>query len=332
MDQSPMHQAAMHAANEPLEGAPNSRFLTPINRDNIAAKIKTVVMTELGAYYPLPQSLVNAHIGIRHNPALAPNGKIWPKSLFIPLEAAINLLSQIMQKRLGSFQSIDSQSPEGLDALITVPSMCCCLVPWSKLGTVIHSGGSIKFADELLNTPTEILKDLPQWSLFIDVTERDLHWNGRKVAGIFYARYALSHPPAQVQAVEPNGDQFLIDNLITIVLFENGSLDLGPFVTLNEGKTVAQSIDDTRARLEDNQGNVIGTGNLSKDQINFMIEGTIANSQQLLLPLLYLMANLDKLADHNGRKQPLTPNPEAYVIGSGLALPDADLIREYYLK
>ena len=317
----------MQAANEPMDVAPN--HLISLTRDNIAEKIKTIVMTELSAYYPLPQSLVNAHIGIRHNPSLAPHGKLWPETVFIPVEAAINLLSQIIQKRLGAFQSIDAQSPEGLDALITVPSMCCCLLPWSKLGTVIHSGNQIKFDEALLNTPTADLKDLPQWSLFIDLSERDLQWNNRKVMGAFYARYALNHPnpPSDAKA-----DDFLIDNLITIVVFDNGNLDLGPFVTLNEGKTVAQAINDTKQKLLDNQGEVMGTGNLDAHEIEHMIEETLTHSREIFLPLLHLIANRDKLADQNGRKQPLNPNPHAMVMGSGLALPDADIIREYYLK
>ena len=44
------------------------------------------------------------------------------------------------------------------------------------------------------------------------------------------------------------------------------------------------------------------------------------------------MANQDKLADKHGRKQELLANPEAYTVDGGLALPDADVIREYYLK
>lgn len=328
MDQSSLNQAPMHAANEPMDNASN-RFLTPINRDNVAEKIQTVVMTELSAYYPLPQSLVNAHISILNNPKLSPTGKLWPKSLFIPVEAAINLLSQIIQKRLGSFQSIDAQSPEGLDALITVPSMCCCLLPWSKLGTVIHSGSSLKFDAKLLDTPTAELKDLPQWSLFIDLTERDLSWNNRKVSGVFYARYALSHP---TPPADPNADQFLIDNLITIVLFDNGGLDLGPFVTLNEGKTVNQAIDETRKRLQENQAEVAGIDSLNPEQVNQLIESTVVHSREIFLPLLHLLSNQDKLADKHGRKQELLANPEAYAVEGGLALPDADVIREYYLK
>ena len=96
MDRSSLNQAPMQAANEPMDTASN-RFLTPINRENVAEKIQTVVMTELSAYYPLPQSLVNAHIGIRNNPKLSPTGKLWPNSLFIPVQAAINLLIQIIQ-------------------------------------------------------------------------------------------------------------------------------------------------------------------------------------------------------------------------------------------
>ena len=328
MDQSSLNQASMHAANEPMDTS-SHRFLTPINRENIAEKLQTVVMTELSAYYPLPQSLVNAHVSILNNPKMSPTGKIWPKSLFIPVEAAINLLSQIIQKRLGSFQSIDAQSPEGLDALITVPSMCCCLLPWSKLGTVIHSGSNLKFDATLLDTPTATLKDLPQWSIFIDLTERDLSWNNRKVSGAFYARYALSHP---TPPADPNADQFLIDNLITIVLFDDGGMDLGPFLSLNEGKTVNQAIEDTRKRLQENQGEVAGVNALNPEQISQLIEGTIVHSRELFLPLLHLLTNRDKLADKNGRKQELLPNPESYVVEGGLALPDADVIREYYLK
>lgn len=331
MGPSSSNQATMQAANEPVQGSPN-RFYTDINRDNIAAKIQTVVMTELGAYYPLPQSLVNAHIGIRHNPTLAPNGRLWPDCIFLPVEASINMLSQIIQKRMGSFKSIDAQSPEGIDALVTVPSMCACLLPWSKLGTVIHSGSHLKFDEKLLDTPTANLKELPQWSIFIDLSERNLIWNDRKVTGAFYSRYALSKPlPPNVKA-NPNEEQFLIDNMISVIVFDNGSLDLGPFVTLNEGKTVGQFIDESKDKLIDNKDMVLNSGRYTEEQLNQLIDATLAHSRAIFLPLLHLMANLEKLADKNGRKQPLVPNPKPVIMGSGLDLPDASIIREYYLK
>lgn len=326
----------MRASNEPDEN--QSTFL--IDGQNLASQVNGIVKNQLNAYAPLPDALTMAHTAVVTKDEQAKEIAPWPKNIFIPIEAILSYMGNFVQSGIGAFArfnpeylaahniSEEQASAEMENLMITAPTALICLLPWTKTRTLVHvrhpQSSSDKnqeiFDPALLDQETSVLSALPQWSMLFEVADLNIIWNERKIIGMFFARYVFTD--------HDNPGKFIVDNLVSYLIFDDGSCDLGPFVALNEGRTIRECIESGCNKLLEHSMEIHQATGRPLENIQNEVKETINRTTMVTAMLLHVLKHSSELIDNKNMSAAFGTNPEPVKVKEGYQLFDARGITE----
>lgn len=308
---------------------------TPITSADFDQNLVNWVKQYLAPVAPLVNALDNVRISYELN--ALPDVKPWPKErIFCSTEAILAIYNMLSERGLlgsehQSLQQNIAQMGEADDAnierMLYVPSLVCILQPWDKERCIFHVKAE-NLSDDLLNAKTSIVANMPQWSMCFNLADQNFLWDNKRICGVIFARYFIgiseqdagANPEALAQlpdSMEGEGPA-VINNLISAVVFEDGSFDLGPFVSLDNNLTFNQF-------LQNMSNDILNTakqqqGKLSEDDLNKfknMAEDTNKRSADLFKYLIYTLQHPELYKNQAGEACTAPKHPQVILFKEG---------------
>ena len=318
----------MATENEQSQAANNS---APLNFDT---KIVTWTQDFLRPLAALVNNLQKVRILKDVNSPDIANIK-WPTDrVYVPMDAILSMYNAYLEAKalppeyfVRFNQMMDEAKQHGEEAmmerLIYDPSLLCTIMPWDKERVIFHVKPQ-EFSTDFLEQPTAIFAKLPTWSMCFSLEDHQFDWDGRRVIGIFFARYMINTPPQM-----PNNEQLpqsealegetpaLINNLISTVIFDDGSFELGPFLSLNQNMTLKEFFASVESNMMENL-NAVGVAQ-DKERAQKMITETMQRTTNVLSLLHYALTHLDALKDAQGNPAKVPAHPQATLTNNNQA-------------
>ena len=225
-------------------------------------------------------------------------------------------------------QFLDSDEEDEIFDLGLKPPYLSGLFAWDKVRNIVHINNK-QLDSSHLDCSCSSLAKLPQWAICFNTVEQNLLWNERPVAGVIFYRYFLSkQPPVLTYNKGLNGDHKAYRNKVnTIIIYHDGTLDIGPFLDLDSSGSVKSYFYDTEKLLEDECNQTVR----DFDYVEYTAARQANNSRAIFALLAYFVENLDKLKNEKGEKVSFAPNPEPVKTKKGYRLFGSDRISSYYL-
>ena len=335
------------AANEPIASSDNAAATSnnvPTDLDN---NLLAWVKQYLKPYEVLTNALHNVRISSEFN--MAPNIPSWPKQhVFCSTDAILTIYNMLSER--GAFGAEHSAELERLvksgaseevilEKMLYTPSLICSLLPWEKERCIFHVKKQ-ELPAELLDTKTSLAARLPQWGMCFNLENEDMSWDNRRMIGIIFSRYFISKPPqnqlspeALQEMVKPSveGEEpSIINNLVSTVVFEDGSFDLGPFVPLDDNITFNQFLNQLETDITKNlDPNTTSPEEIAKTKQ--MAQDTTARSRVLFKYLVYALQHMDQVKDKHGEAATIPPHPQIIVTKDNPKIISAEIVRQFYI-
>ena len=224
-------------------------------------------------------------------------------------------------------QFYDNDAKEELFDLGLKPPYLNGLFAWDKVRNIVHINNK-QLDNSHLDCPCSSLAKLPQWAICFNTVEQNLLWNERPVAGVIFYRYFLIKPPAYTYNKGLHGYHKAYRNKVnTIIIYHDGTLDIGPFLDLYYSGSVKNYFYDTEKLLQDKLNKTV----MDFDYVEYTAACQTNNSCDIFNLLAYFLENLDKIKNAKGEKVSFAPNPKPVKTKKGYRLFGSDSIHSYYL-
>lgn len=264
---------------------------------------------------------------------------LWPlETSYVGMDGVMSLFNILRQNNnnLPTNKANMSEDDQIMELIFT-PSILCGCFAWEKVRNIVHLGQK-EFDSSLLDCSCASLAKLPQWAICFNTVEQDLVWNNNKVAGVIFYRYFLYKQPTSITGATHeinNGldgePEATINNLSTIVIYEDGELDIGPYIELNASGTVNSYLDNMASRLLQSSDVIEMGQNSNQEELLQMAQESALRSREIFSCLAYLLNNLDKLKNTKGDLVSFASNPEPVKTKNGYRLFGGDQSRSYFL-
>lgn len=334
------------AANEPQDQVVNQTASTNLSAGDFEKNLVGLVKNFLTPYSPLVDALTNVRIAYELN--MARNIPDWPKeNIFCSADAILALFHLLGERGVfgsgltDTFSALtENQNPteDSLNQLLFIPSLMCVLLPWFKERCVFKVKKQ-DFDPELLNTTSNIFAKMPQWAMCFDLSEENLDWDKRRIVGVIFSRYFMAQNPSQPR---PEGllpsiadeEPSILNNLISVMIYEDGSMDLGPFMPLGDLLNINNFLNSMVDNFVGDENMATLQANLPEEDFNNFkakAKDTAVRTRQLLGYLVYTLQNMDKLKDSNGNPAEIPAHPGVIMTKAGPRFYNADGVKTFYL-
>lgn len=320
--------------SQPTEAATKS---TPIT----AADFDKNLVEWIDQYFKPIDPLIKAldHIRVHYELNLIQGIKHWPKeSIYCSTDAILNLYNLLSQRGLlgaehQNLQQELAQMSEADDAnierMLYLPSLVSVLQPWNKERCIFHVKNQ-EFPDDILDAKTSIVSNMPQWAMCFNLADQNFLWDNERVCGIIFARYFIGAdeqtdgiPPEEfaklkMQCIEGEPPA-VIDNLISVVFFEDGRFDLGPYVPVSNDLTFNQflsNISQDLIKAAKKQQDEISDEDIAN--IKAMSEGTNTRAAILFKYLVHTLQHPELYKDKDGKACTAPEHPKVVRLKEGV--------------
>lgn len=327
--------------SQPAQAAANS---TPTT----AADFDKNLVTWVGQYFapiaPLANALDNVRVHYELN--LIKGIKNWPKErVYCSTDAILNLYNLLSQRgALGdehkNLQQDLAQMSEADDAnierMLYMPSLVCVLLPWYKERCIFHVKAQ-DFPADILDAKTSIVASMPQWAMCFNLADQNFLWDNKHICGVIFARYFIG-ADQQIDGISPEEFALLeqqclegenpaaINNLISVVFFDDGSFDLGPYVPVSNDLTFNQFLSNISSDLvkaaEQQQQGEISAEEIAK--VKTMAEETNTRSAVLFSYLIHALQHPELYKDKDGNAFTAPAHPKVILVKDGARFDTAE--------
>lgn len=238
----------------------------------------------------------------------------WPyETCFVSMEPVVGLYNMMYER--GVFDNIPADMEDSqLMEFVQAPSILAGCFAWEKVHSIINIAKH-DFENSLLDIPSATLAQLPQWAVCINGADLDLTWDDKKVMGVIFYRYFFAasqeHPG---NSLGNNEAPATINNINSLVIFADGSIELGPFISMESDKSINEQIDAIACMMKEQSNLVEDSGN--KD-IPALIAQSSERSRAIFSYLVYFLQHQGSLKNGKGDSTKLKANPEPKKVKHG---------------
>lgn len=266
-------------------------------------QIASLIKDYCAPYGALRDALTNVRIAatVNHDQDIPK----WPfEHCLFSMEPVVALYNMMYER--GAFENIkDNMSDSELMDFVQAPSILAGCLAWEKVRSVVN----IKphdFHDSLLDCPSSFLTNLPQWAVCINGADLNLTWDDKSVSGVIFYRYFFAatdnHPGQSLNGEAPA----TINNVNSLVIFADGSIELGPFISMEDKQSINDAIKHTEQMMHE-QSNLV---EVDAQNVPELIAQSSKRTRTIFSYLVYLLQNQNKLTDAKGQSALLAANPE----------------------
>ena len=317
--------------NKQVETPQSQNIFT--SAEDFDQKLLPTIAKYLQPYGPMIGALINVRASAILRDAASLGLPAWPyESTYVCMDGILSIFQLLKTRGLLQDAPKNPNEDDEIMEMIYAPSILSSLLPWEKSRNIVHLNKK-EFAPELLDCSSGLLAKMPAWAVCFNLVGQGFDWNGHEVAGVIFSRYFLSkHPEAEADLGTPIeaqaiGDEVpgVINNMNSVIIFADGTFDLGPYCSMSNDQTIAQFFNSLSDSLEANSDLIDGADEKQIEELKEMANHTAERGRRFFSYLVYLIQHLDELKDAEGNKVSFLPNPGPVVVDNQVTIPSINI-------